>query len=312
MLSDGALLYGLIALLITVVFVGVFCLLSATIYLSTALSVQETSSGKGELTAAELEAACEPKSLIKTYLLKEIRHVRREPAYLMQGFLMPILYPGIILVLYMFVSSNLSLLHLSNLTNTASALGWMTYVSIMVSFVCTSQNAICTTCMSREGEDIMFLKQTPVDHKVILRSKLYTSLIVSSLGSTTYVIVGGVVLAILGYLPVWMILYGLLVNVCLLFFCVCVRMMGDIKKPSFTWESESQMLEKANGPSALVFALVGILVPYIFTGAINICAELIPGLVYMAAGAVVLIVALMAFFETGHFFKAGLKKMKKY
>jgi len=295
-------------IVITAAFLVLFIICAAKLYIPGALSIQETSANGKTLSDAKFAEVCKQKSVFKAYFTKDLRHVRREPAYLMSGWLYTIFYPAVMLIIYVFALGQSNLMSLDSITDTASAVAWVTGVSLFVTYVAASTNAISCSCMSREGESIMLLKQSPVSYKTVLKAKMMVSVFVCSLGSTTYVVIGGIILSIMGYIPIWTVLYGLVLNVCTIFFVVGMCMMHDIKKPTFTWETEAGMIKKCAGASSVVMMLLGIFVP-IF---IMIAGRFVGNYYWALIVFFVVLCAVMAITRVASIYKKGVEKMMKY
>ena len=294
---------------ITAAFFLVFVVLVKFLYINGALAMQDTSSSAKHLDAAAMEENCRQQSVFRAYLRKELRLVRRNPAYLTNGFLITILYPAVILVLYMFSSNSLEILSLSKLHSDMDFLSWATGMAIMIPSLACASNTIANSCMSREGEDLMILKQTPVDYSEVLKAKQWAALMVCGGSSCGYVVIGGLILCFLGILPIWTVPYALVLNLAIMVFSVNKLMMTDLKKPSFTWESEADML-KTRGTGTGIFLAIG----GIFSAlALIIVLRLLPAFCFWPVLVVVLLLSVLVIRASNRrLFRVGVAIMKKY
>ena len=296
----GALMKGfsLLAVLeilgITAAFALVFLLLISRFYLNGALAMQETSAGKGLVSGAQMEQFNRKRSLVAAYTEKELKSVSREPAYLMNGFLYTIVFP----LVWVFINGAsdmgipLKALHTAN--------GLFCYLLLMVpliTFLAASANAIAASSFSREGSSFGILKTMPLSPLVILKAKRNAALVVCGCGSTLYVIVGGLLLFFLGYMPIWGIAYGLLLNIPLLIFIVDTNMLHDIKKINLNWESEAQMLKTCTGAASLIMMIVGLIVPLFGATMMYYVSDMIPWLVPLVAVAAPVAAILMGYIQ---------------
>ncbi len=308
LITEANFIYVLWILLITAGFLAVFLFCAAKLYIPGAISIQETHSNARALDERQFAKACTQKSVYGAYFVQELRHVKREPAYLMSGWLYTIFYPAVMLIIYVFTMSGFSFMKLTSITDTGSAVGWCTGITLLITFVASSTNAISASCMSREGEAIMILKQTPVDYRAVLKAKMDVAAFSCSLGSTTYVLVGGIILAVMGYIPAWAIAYSLVLNIGCIYFIVGTSMMHDLKKPSFTWETEAGMVKKCTGASSIIMLILGIIIPAIIMAVLRG----FPGYYLIFMAVMIVVCLLLGFLKRRKVLKAGTQRMMKY
>ena len=298
----------LAVILITALFLGVFILLTDRLYINGALAMQETSSQAVELDDEAYKKNCKKKSVLKAYMIRDLKLIKRNPAYLTKGFLLTIIYPAVVIIMYLFSSTYSDLFGLDTLKNNMAVLGWTFGMSSLITIIGSSTNAVASTPISREGEDFMLLKQTPVDFRIVLRAKQLAALFICALGSVTYMVIGGLVLVAIGVLPLWDVLYALAICVGMLFFCVNINMLSDIKKPSLAWESEADMLNKKVSAASLVLLLVGVTLGVVL---ITIIGALPETLFYPILLGTLVFVFLLAFISSRVLFGKGMKKFSR-
>ncbi len=298
---------------ITAAFALVFWLFASKLYVNSALSMQETSSGGKLLEIKDIEQLSAKKSIVKSYFKKEAAMICREPAYLMNGFLYTLAMPILMLVLNILQMPSFGI-SLSDLLSTDFAIIiWMIMCTIELTFSACSINAIACCPLSREGNELGFLKSTPIAVSDILKAKQRIALVICSLGCTSFLVIGGIILLALGLLPFWAILMALALNIPLVYTIVNFNMIHDLKKPYFDWETEAQMLKKTTGAVSYILLFVGCLAPLAATILIIIFGFLTvttvnPWLIYTAALAASIVLAVL----TNHFlYQIGERVMKK-
>ena len=294
---------------ITVGFFLIFAVLVKFLYIKGALSMQDTSSASVRLEGAAFEKACAQKSVFKTYLAKEFKLVKKNPAFLMNGFLVPYIYPLVIIVLYIFSGNALEVLSIKNLNTTMDALGWTTGMAMLIASMAASGNVIATTCMSREGADIAVLKSLPVDYRDVLRAKQWTALLVSGGSCVLYDVVGGGIMVAVGKLPIWVIPYALAVSFSIMFFCTGMVIIPDIKKPLFTWESEADMIKNRTTATSIITLLAAV---FISMGVVMFVRVLPESLFWPILAGALVVCALLVLLTDKRLIKVGLEKMAKY
>lgn len=310
MIMKGNVAIGLLGTLgLTLVAFLLFLLLARTIYLPALLSMGESSGKRNVLTSDMMMKECRQSSVLKAYLKKEYRMVRRDPAFLLKGFLMTLFFPMVVVVLLLFTGSAAEIYGLSSVHDTASAAGWCTMVTTMITFVASCTNAIAASSISREGEEIQFLKQTPVPLETVLRAKHLLALLVCAAGSSSYVIIGGLILVVMGIIPIWLIPWSLLLNLAWLLFVVSITVLGDVKKPFLNWSDQAVMIKKTSSRIRSVLLLLGgMLIPMVVWFVITLFEELW----YVPAGAFLLLAIILGLVMTLILYKSGVKKMAKY
>lgn len=310
MILNGNAVFGILGLLgACILCMGLLMLLAKTIYLPAVLSMGESSSKAHAFDEKKLAKESRSRSMLGTYLKKEYRMVRRDPAFLMKGFLMTLIYPAIFLYMMVFASSSeVSPLALAKLTTPGSCMMWCLVVTTLITFVSATTNGIVCSSISREGEEIQFLKQSPVPFKIVLKAKYLLGLLVCAAGTTSYVLVGGIILAVMGKLPFWCIPYALVINLGELLLIVSVCVLRDIKKPFLSWDNQAIMLKKTVGGFHAVLLLAGLILPLglliasWFIPAIEITSITVLPLLFLLGGIVMLV----------RMYKVGYKKMLRY
>ena len=309
MSGSGSGLMVLAIIGITAVCGVIFALLTKALYIKGTLSMQETSASGKTLTDQTLHKASGKRSVYRAYLMKELRLVRRNPAYLTNGFLYTFIYPAVLLIILMVSSGSVSMLSVSVLKTQMGTLGWVAGVVLVVTVVASGSNAIAASSMSREGAELMLLKQTPVDQKVVLKAKQGAALVVCGISVGLYVIVGGGILVCMGKMAFWGIPFGLVIGAGALVFCVNTVMLRDIKKPMFVWENEADMLKTRTGARCLILMFAGLFIGLALAIAIPLLpiAYFWPILLVLIALSVVILLL-----SNRRLYRVGPEIMRKY
>lgn len=299
------------ALGITVAFVLVFWLLVSRLYLIGALSMQETASGNGLLGKDGVRKSSRKQTILRSLTLKELKSVSREPAYLMNGFLYTLFFPLLMVLTTGFAGARGLGASLNSLSSPAAVTAFILQNACLLTFAASSTNTIAASPISREGKSFGILKTLPLDHRIILRAKRNAALLVCALGSTLYLVIGGLILVFMGYLPVWGILYGLALNLPLLIFTVDMNMLHDLKKPDLNWESEAQMLKNRCGVMSALILIIGMILPIFIAVFLPFLYSIYPmsWLLFMAGS--LLIALLLGVLTDRRLMKKGLELFQK-
>lgn len=311
-LRNGSWIFGVFGTIgITLAVSAVFVLLAKTIYLPAAMSMNEYR-GSHKVSASSMKKASARNSVLGAYTMKEINSLRRDPAFLMQGFVAPLLTSGI-LVFSMVLSPKMSdLIGIESIGHTLPAIGWCTAITLMLTFASAAMCAASTTAISREGEEIQFLKQVPVSMEIILKAKHRAAMLIAGLGSTPIIAIGGAVLVGMGKLPFWCLIYSLVLNICVLTFVVTCSMHHDVKKPNLTWASKEVMIKKAGGIHAVVLDLGGLLGGIVLYVAFLIGKDYAGFLIPVCGCLILGVFAVLAFCRTRNLYKFGCERLATY
>lgn len=296
---------------ITAAFVLVFWLLVSKFYLAGALAMQDTAAGAAHIGEAALKRGSRGRSILKSLTIREFKTVSREPAYLMNGFLYTLFFPILIVFTTGFAGNNGLGASLASINSTGTVIAFVLQNSVLITFAATFANSISSSPISREGKSYGVLKALPLEHKTIIRAKRNVSLIICGVGSTFYIVLGGLILVFMGYLPMWSVLYGLTLNIPLLIFNVDSSMIHDIKKPNMNWESEAEMLKDRNGALAIIIFIVGLVASIVIASVLIYLGALLPYLwILVLIGSIAVSIFLGAF-QNIRLMKVGCKMLKK-
>ena len=225
-------------------------------YFKTALSMQNTSSGKKKVTKDMLRGE-KKGSVLKALTDYEAKSARRTPSYLIYGFAMSFVWP--VLFIVPLVLGNDSLFGTVKYPfNTAAALlAALTFAGAASGFSC-GFNILPGTAFSREGDNFYALRALPVDPAAYCRSKRNAALRVCSPGSVLYVVIAGIASVFTGIVPVkssWVILAGAGISFLLNLIFVDLLLTKDSKKPRLNWDSESELSRKLGMLNIIIIIL---------------------------------------------------------
>lgn len=295
---------------ITAAFVILFLLVAKVLYLSGAIDMQSTASVNRQLSESDMKKKLGKRGQIAAMVQRDLRMVRRNPAYLMTGYLYTFGMP--ILMFFAMAMSRMKDLaeFFSDPANISPVFGYALVVGIgiIIPSMTTCMNAIASTAISREGASFGILKQFPMSWEDILKAKQRAAFIICESASLLYVLVAEIVALVLGVIDIPQMLLGLLVQGAMSYLCVNINIMHDIKVPNLTWESEAQMVKKSsNCVTSIIIFVCGIFVPLLLWMVADVRDFL--GMMIAFGLALLVIVASIAF----HFYmnKVGVRRLKK-
>lgn len=242
---EGSVLALFISIAVTAAAVALAMLAVRLFYLSTALSMQNTGTGKKAVTKRALSGQKNAGAL-KALTVYEAKNARRNPAYLIYGFAMTFLWP--LFFCLPFVFGNNSLFQSVKLPfDTSFALLGALFLGVAASCFACGFNILPVTAFSREGSTFGILRTLPIDFQEYYKSKRNFSMLICSLGSVAYILILGIICTATGIVSAgscWVFLY----SACISFLCnviiVNCMLMNHAKKPVFNWDSETEFSRK--------------------------------------------------------------------
>ena len=242
---EGSLPALLLALAISAAATALALLVVTKLYFSTALSVETTGKSGKAVTKASL-GGNRSRSVLKALTAYESKSTRRNPAYLIYGFLMSFFWP-LFIVLPMAFGKDSFFEHIQVPLATGNALMTAVCLGITASCFACGFNNLSATAFSREGKGIAALRALPILFSDYYKSKRNFALIVVSLCSVGYILIGGIVGVIFGVLPLaagWVVLLSACVCFLLNSIWVNLMLLKNAAKPYFDWDSETEIARK--------------------------------------------------------------------
>ena len=283
-------------------------------YFDTALSMKNT--GTGNKPVSEEALRREKNSVLKALTVYEARSTRRNPAFIIYGFVMSFFWP--VLFALPFLLGNNSIL--SGITfsfgSTAALAAFMTFAITASCFSC-GFNVLPGTAFSREGSSFSIIRALPVDMGDYYRSKRSFSLLICSLGSVLYVIVLGIICIAAGVIPVtsgWTVLPGACVSFLLDLIFIDLMLLRNSRSPRLNWDSETEFSRKL-GIINVIIIVIGVFMLAVFMVVLMLAPMLSdpgPGrIVLIVCGAAVLLILVLAVAVDRFAVKAAAKNLMK-
>lgn len=176
----------------------------------------------------------------KTYLMKELKLLTRTPAFFSNCILSNLLWPIVIILIYLIQGQDNIILEFVNHYKQQEALGLLViFISIFtISAILTTANSIASSSISREGKHFPFMKYIPINYKTQLNIKALVSIIISFGFNFVYLLI------ISYYLEATLIDFLIFTLVSLLS-CIFFTYLGiylDTINPKLIWEDELNAL----------------------------------------------------------------------
>lgn len=260
---------SLIGLLNLLVFIGcfivvilIFIALSEKLYFKGVIGVSEVSSKKRRMNDEEFKKVTQRNSSLKSLTMKEMKVLVRTPIYFINCVIMNFLWPFFLIIPFVLQpKSSGDMSQISTMLSGKSAYVLMGIFGLSLFIAPT--NAITSTSISREGENIYVCKYIPVSFKIQIMAKVLSGLIFSLIGTLLIVIIGDVIIRMPAYV---LIMAVILVFLASLFSCF-LGMLIDLNFPKLHWDNEQKAV-KQNFNSLLCMLMCFILAGASIFGAV--------------------------------------------
>lgn len=232
----------LIALAITAAIFGGFLLLSQILYFRGVIGVNETSSSRRQLSSKDFSKSTRSQKAIVTYLLKELRLLFRTPIYMMNCVSINVLLPVLFIVMTAAFpeEEDLFALILSIPWDNVLAISLASAFGVAFGLVMGSMNMVSATAISREGQQVYFMKIIPMEIMDQLHAKSLSGFLLSLLGLILTVIPAAFFLKapwyILAIFSVMAMLGSLFINY--------LSIIVDVIHPKLVWETEQAAVKQ--------------------------------------------------------------------
>lgn len=236
----NGLVYTALFIIVSVLGFYLFLLLGNKLYYKGVTGVSVSSSSKKQISSEELSRKSIRSSVMKAYVLKEIRILFRTPAYFINCILLNFIWP-IFLIIPIFTQPN-SMSQIGEMVGTMQKQGisGMLFVAFfLVMLFLSSSNGIAATSISREGENIFFNKYIPVSYQTQIMAKVMAGVIMGVVGMLTISIVAVFIFKLALSLVALLCVTSLLG----IFFANFVGITIDLYNPKLHWDNEQKAVK---------------------------------------------------------------------
>ena len=239
--SLSGLIYTGLFIILSLLGFYLFLLLGNQLYFKGVTGVSVSSSSKKQISSEELNRKSIRSSVLKSYVLKELRILFRTPAFFINCILMNFIWP-ILLIIPLFTqpSSVSGIRGLIGLVQKQGISGMVFAAFFGVMLFVSSSNGIAATSISREGENVFFNKYIPVSYKTQIMAKVITGVIMGIVGMLSI----GIVAVILLKLPLSLIALIGLTSLLAILFSNFLGIIIDLFNPKLHWDNEQKAVKQ--------------------------------------------------------------------
>lgn len=226
---------------ISLLAIGIFLVLGEGLYLKGVVGISETTSNRKALSKEQLNKEIVENSLLKTYFMKEMRALFRTPAYFMNCVFVNFLWPLFLLIPFLASREGLSdLKELGKMIDNPKIAAIVVAAGFALIVFVTSNNAIASTAISREGKNFFINKYLPISYEKQIIAKLLSAFSMGIVSMASLLLV-----AVILFKPPIIILF--LITVLGLFGILFSNLVGifvDITRPKLDWDNEQKAVKQ--------------------------------------------------------------------
>lgn len=266
---------------ITAIAILVFLTAGKALYLQGVVGFSETSTSKKKLSDEDLTKQNQKRNVTRTYMIKELKLLVRTPVYFLNCIGMCFLMPIMLFVIYF--TGDLSALAASlpqSIKDTLTEfLPYAVLVGLAIGFFLSNMNLISSTAISREGQNISFMKYIPMSISKQIHAKLLSGIVMTILSLLITLVCVYILFPIL---PISFYILGGVAAILSIIIGNYVGILIDILHPKLVWEQEAVAVKQNISGMIAMFlgmalaALMGFLIyitPYsmIVPACVGIC-----------------------------------------
>ena len=177
-------------------------------------------------------------------LLREIRMMNREPAYLLNGPFMIIMFPLILTLMYVTGSADIP----AAVSGLLEGGGGLLIAALCGAFLGSATNT-AATAVSRDAKNISFMKSLPVPVAAYMQAKLTHAMLVALIG----ILIGTGGAAYFFSLRAAETAAAVSIALALAFFCNILALMLDTAHPKLHWDSPAAAIKHNINAIVIIF-----------------------------------------------------------
>lgn len=229
-----------IYIVIVIAIAAAFLLLASFIYFRGAIGVNETSANRRNLKSAAYKRSTVAGNVIITYALKELKLLIRTPIYFMNCVSTIVLMPVILLFSLKAGGSEFTTVIAMIPWNEPVITKYLLTGGFALGLAISSLNLITPTAISREGQNVYFMKYIPVSYFDQMQAKVISGMVISVLGimfmlfPAAYIVKAPIILVLM--------MFG--TSLLSAIFMNYLGMIVDIIRPKLVWEQEQSAVKQ--------------------------------------------------------------------
>lgn len=239
--SLSGLVYTGLFIILSLLGFYLFLLLGNKLYFKGVTGVAVSSSSKKQISSEELSRKSIRSTVIKSYVLKELRILFRTPAFFINCILMNFIWPILLLIpIFTQPKSMSGIGEMVGLLQKEGISGMVFVAFFGAMLFVSSSNGIAATSISREGENVFFNKYIPVSYKTQIMAKVIAGVIMGIVGMLSISLVAMIVLK----LPLSLMALICITSFLAILFSNFVGIIIDLFNPKLHWDNEQKAIKQ--------------------------------------------------------------------
>ncbi|NMA58914.1 transporter [Clostridium cochlearium] len=234
-------IYICLFLIITLLFLVAFIYIGEKLYLKGVVGISETTSTRKAIEDADLHRYTKKRSVITSYVLKEIKVLLRTPIYFMNCILMNFLWP-VFFIAPIAMQGELSEItyEINAILQDIDGIKFVVIIAFSVVLFITATNGIAASSISREGQNLYFNKFVPLDVKNMFMAKIVTAVIIEFVSISFILLIISLIIKV----PLIVIISIVIITIPAMFFSSLMGLIIDLYYPKLNWDNEQKAVKQ--------------------------------------------------------------------
>ncbi|NOH16614.1 putative ABC transporter permease subunit [Clostridium cochlearium] len=234
-------IYVCLFLIITLLFLVAFIYIGEKLYLKGVVGISETTSTRKAIEDADLHRYTKKRSVITSYVLKEIKVLLRTPIYFMNCILMNFLWP-VFFIAPIAMQGELSeiIQEVNAILQDIDGIKFVVIIAFSVVLFITATNGIAASSISREGQNLYFNKFVPLDAKNMFMAKILTAVIIEFVSIFFILLTISLIIKV----PLIVIISIVIITIPAMFFSSLMGLIIDLYYPKLNWDNEQKAVKQ--------------------------------------------------------------------
>lgn len=255
---NHSLLDLVIFLAIHAVLFALFIWIAQRIYFKGASGINESGSKHKRLNRSSLSKSSQAQSVYIRYMLKDWNTLVRTPVYFLNSISSIFIFPLLFIIYILAGTIDMDTLQVMSrfILEHPNILFIAGNVGLILGLFTSSLNSVSATILTREGQNIFFMKMIPVPIFSQVLAKISVGILLSF---ASFVLMAGAIIYILG-LPVYIMIVILLNGLIGILLSNFVTASVDIHSPKLNWDNENQAMKQNMNVAFSALAIMSIAV----------------------------------------------------
>ncbi|MDP4145197.1 MAG: hypothetical protein Q8936_12070 [Bacillota bacterium] len=220
---------------------ALFLVVGEKLYLKSVIGGSEIFSTKEKVKEEQIFKAIKRKNQLRSYVAKELKMITRNPVYLINCLVSPLILPTMIIVSIVSQKGSYQIIDgMLGFQNNHKNMGLVIGCFIVFVFIQVGANLIALTSISRESIQVNTMKHIPMSYRNQIICKIIVSSLLICIPCFLSIVAGALVLKLTAIY--YILIFALALPVIL--YGSILGLNFDLRSPSLNWQSETQMIKQ--------------------------------------------------------------------